>query len=232
MSAWSRSARRTIATPSTSTSSPRSLRAWPCSRPWSNAARHDRQCLVGRRPAALPRSGGLPLVEGGAVGIHRVHLFPPGPQGGPRPSRLSGLHGHRARAACARTWSAPSSPDDDPQRRRSITPDPGRGRRTRARDQRVRSDRRRHGLPLRDAPDLSPSPPQLVGRLVRSARTRQVTGRSTLGNCRRVAVRTVSHRHPPERTTRDRSIVSVPAREGRAAVGGTTCISRSTTTSF
>ena len=33
-----------------------------------------------------------------------------------------------------------------------------------ARDQRVRPDRRRHGLPLPDAPDLPPPAPPLVGR--------------------------------------------------------------------
>ena len=79
----------------------------------------------GRLPS--PGAGRLPLVEGGAVGLHRVNLVPAGPQGGPRPRRLPRLHGHRAGAGGARTWTAPASADDDPHRGGSGTPDPGAG---------------------------------------------------------------------------------------------------------
>ncbi len=55
--------------------------------------RDDRQCLLGRRPPALARTGRLPLLQGRPVGLHRVDLVPPRAAGGPRPRGLPRLHG-------------------------------------------------------------------------------------------------------------------------------------------
>ncbi len=62
---------------------------------------------------------------------------------------------------------APAAAADHPQCRDGVAPDLGPGRRALARDQRVGPDRRRHGLPLPHAPDLSPPAPPLVGPAVR-----------------------------------------------------------------
>ncbi len=82
------------------------------------------------------------------------------------------------------------------QRGVGVAPDPGASRGPHARDQRLRADRRCHGVPLRDAPDLPPPAPQLVGRLVGTG--------AWSGCCRACGGEGGAH---PERTTRDGSIV-------------------------
>ena len=109
--------------------------------------------------------------------------------------------------------------------RDGVAPDPGAGRWPFARDQRLGPDRRRHGVPHRDAPDLPPAPPQLVGP-GRAGSARVLADRP------RCPLRSVGSLDGPSEQRVTEVSFRVPARRGRAAVGGTTCISRSTTTSF
>ena len=60
--------------------------------------RRDRQRLLRRRPPAVAGAGCLPVVQSGALGLHRVHLVPPRSQRCPPPRRLPRLHGDRARS--------------------------------------------------------------------------------------------------------------------------------------
>ena len=68
--------------------------------------------------------------------------------------------------ALERGLRRPPAPDH-PQRRDGVAPDPGPGRRAGAGNQRVRADRRRHGLPLPAARDLPPPAPPLVAGAIR-----------------------------------------------------------------
>ncbi len=69
-----------------------------------------------------------------------------------------------------RARPAPAAAPHDPQRRDGVAPDPGPGGRSGAGNQRLGPDRRRHGLPLRAAPQLPPPAPALVAAADRPGR--------------------------------------------------------------
>ncbi len=125
--------------------------------------RHHRQRVVRRRAPAVARAGRLPLVEGGPVGVQRVDVVPARARRGSTCTSSIRPSWPPSWAWGARPWAAPAAAADDPQRRVVSRRILARSRWTRARDHRVRADRRRHGLPLRDAPHLPPAPPELVG---------------------------------------------------------------------
>ncbi len=235
MSAWSRPSRRTSGASSTSTSSSWWPPPWPCSRSWSSVgtARSSTSPPMGWL-AALAGARRLPLVEGGAVGLHRVNLVPAGPP----------------RGSTSTSSTPPSWPPSWGWGRS------GRGWRrppwmtTRTVEAVARRILAKAGGPaleisasgLIDAATVFRSVmPRTYHRLRRNLvghpallalRTWRIGFRVGRENCPGVANQRLRLGGRPKRTTCDGSILSEPARNGRAAVGGTTCISRSTTTSF
>ena len=132
-----------------------------------------------------------------------------------------------------RARPAPAPAPDHPERRDRVTADPGPGRGPVARNQRVGPHRCRHGLPFRHAPDLSPPAAPLVGRAVRSRKGRLAwaCGHRSGGRASWPPVGTAVAPARAGLGRRKYRCATGSAKVGPQA-GGTTCTSRSTTTSF
>ncbi len=125
----------------------------------------------------------------------------------------------------AQPGPAPPAQADAAQRAERVAAHPGPGRRPVPRDQRVGPHRRRHGLPGRCTADVPPPAPQLVGT------ARCIPPEGVRRNCRGVVHGHLAiTRRPSEQHVTEVSFGGRLAEVG-PAVGGTTCISRSTTTS-
>ena len=97
---------------------------WPCCPPCSSG--RGIVINVSSDGGRLPSPARAPtLVQSRPVGLHRVHLVPARPQGGPPARGLPRVHGHGAGAGSPRPRPAPAPPADDSQRRDGVAPDPG-----------------------------------------------------------------------------------------------------------